>query len=274
MKSTESQKLRIKNKDNVHSNHRSRVKQKFVDGGFSNFAEHEILELLLYYAIPQQDTNPLSHRLINRFENLKGVFDASIENLLTIDGVGENTAILIKLIPALMQEYGKGVCNGLSTISNHKIAKEFCSNLYIGSSCEQFNVICINPLNKVTSYKELSSGSASRVMVSIRDITDYCLRNNCDRIIISHNHPQSNATPSNDDLLMTRRIFNSCVLNEIDVLDHIIVSPTDSYSLAEKGLMQQIKMDVMHSMGINPKSQKYEKFATSTLNYLAETNVE
>ena len=73
---------------------------------------------------------------------------------------------------------------------------------------------------------------------------------------------------------MTRRIFNSCVLNEIDILDHVIVSPTDTYSMAEKGLMQHIKMDVMHSMGINVKSPKYEKFATSTLEYVANANAD
>lgn len=271
MKTPESMKLRIK--DNLHVHHRSRQKQKFVDSGFRNFAEHEILELLLFYAIPQQDTNPTAHRLLNKFKSLKAVFDAPIENLLTIDGIGENSAILIKLIPALLQEYGKSTAGEIDVINNQLDAKRYCANLFVGASTEQFYVICLNPLNKVITCKELSSGSATKVDVKIRSITDFCFKNNCDRILIAHNHPQSDARPSNDDLLMTQRIFNSCVLNEIDVLDHLIISPTDAYSLAETNLMQELKMSVLDMMKYNLDKTKFQQFSTSTLKYLSDAKI-
>ena len=91
--------------DNVHSGHRERLKKRFIDNGFDNMEDHEILELLLFYAIPRKDTNELSHRLIDHFGSISSVFDASISSLIEVKGVSNNTAILIKMIPGISSVY-------------------------------------------------------------------------------------------------------------------------------------------------------------------------
>ena len=120
MKSESAKKIRIR--ENVHVNHRSRIKNKFVENGLSTFAEHEMLEMLLFFSIPQADTNPTAHRLIEKFGSLKGVFDANIDNLMAVDGVGTNSAILIKLFPALMREYNKQEIRQQNVLKNQTLA--------------------------------------------------------------------------------------------------------------------------------------------------------
>lgn len=253
--------------ENLHKNHRQRVRNKFINNGLKGFAEHEILEFLLFYAVPLRDTNPTAHRLINKYGSLSGVLGASYESLIATKGVGEQSATLIKLIPAIMQE-----CNKLglakTVIDNQKEAMEYIAGMFKGSSNELFYVICLNAQNQVLDVKEMSSGSPSRVDIKIRNITNYCLQQNCDRIIIAHNHPQSDPNPSNDDINMTQKLFNSSVLNDIDILDHIIVSPASCYSFAETGVMNQIKQEVLTLMKYNLDPSKIAKFSSSTANYV------
>ena len=267
MKKPESMKLRIKD-NNIHTHHRSRVKTKFAESGLTNFAPHEMLELLLFYSIPQADTNPTAHRLINKFGNLKNVFDANIENLLTVDGIGENSALLIKLMPALMNEYSKLVADNSLVITGCDVAIEYTKNLFLGIPHEVFYVICLSPENKIIDRTILSSGTVSSVNVSIRKLTQFCLNNNCGQIIVAHNHPMSEAFPSNDDIVMTKKIFNSSVLNEIDVIDHIIISPTGTFSFAKQKIMQQIKEEVLEINKFKIDKDTFNKCSTSVAKYL------
>lgn len=260
--------LKQKRSENIHANHRNRVKDKFYENGLSYFADHEILELLLFFSIPQADTNPTAHRLIKKFGSLKNVFDASIDNLLTIDGVGKNTALLIKLVPAIMHKYNLNSLKGIRELSNQILAKEFVSQIFKGVSNEEFYVICLNAKSEVIDMKDMSKGTANKVDVEIRKVTDYIIKHNCDRIIIAHNHPYGDPTPSNDDINMTHRIFNSCVLNDIDILDHIIYSPTGTYSFAEDGLMGTIKNTVLDLLRFQLNSDQYKKFSTSINEYV------
>ena len=139
---------------------------------------------------------------------------------------------------------------------------------YITSTVEEFYVICLNAKSEVTDIKEMGTGTSSRVDIQIRKITDYIIRNNCSRIIIAHNHPYGEAIPSNDDINMTRTLFNSCVLNDIDILDHLIYSPTGIYSFAEDGLMKTLKDSVLNMVKYNLNSEQFHKFSTSVNEYL------
>lgn len=266
MKDKSSCKLRVR--ENVHINHRSRLKNKFIDNGFSTFLEHEMLELLLFFSIPQADTNPTAHRLIEKFGSLKGVFDAPIDTLMTIDGIGTNSAILIKLLPSLMHEYLKQENREQLFIENQLQAKSYVEKLFSGVSLESFYVICLNAKSEIVDTKEMNSGTASKVDVQIRQITDYILKQNCDRIIITHNHPTGEKEPSNDDIRMTQKLFNSCVLNDIDILDHIIYSPSGIYSFAENGLMNQIKQSILNMLKLTIDKDQFMKFSTSVKEYL------
>lgn len=252
--------------ENIHKDHRQRVRSKFIAGGLDGFAEHEILELLLFYSIPLQDTNPTAHRLINRFGSLNKVFQAPYDSLVEIKGVGETTAALIKLVPAIMQECNKLDLTNL-VLKNQLMAVDYFAGIYRGSPNEKFYVLCLNADNKVIDVKEMNSGSATKVDIKIRTITAYCLQQNCERIIISHNHPQADPRPSNEDVIMTEKIFSSCVLNDIDIVDHIIIAPDGYYSFAESGILKTIKEDVVEAMKFNLTKQQYQKFSSPITNY-------
>lgn len=231
---------------NVHANHRNRVKQKFVKYGLSPFEEHEILEMLLYFSIPQMDTNPLAHSLIKEFGSLKEVLDAPIERLTTVKGIGENSAILIKFLSSMLSKYGQLKTKEKIVIKNQNIAKSFVSSLFNGVSNEQFYVICVNAKSEVIGYKELNSGSETKVDVDIRQLTNFVLQKKCDRILIAHNHPNSNPFPSDSDIGMTRKICNSCILNDIELLDHLIYSPYGIISFAEEGFIDAINQNLVN----------------------------
>lgn len=253
--------------ENLHKNHRKRIKTKFLQSGLDGFTEHEILELLLYFSIPQADTNPTAHRLINTFGSLSGVLEASYDNLTSVVGVGEQSATLIKLIPAIMSEFNKNELKR-AVINNQKDAIKYLFNIFKGVTVEQFYVICINGKNEVISVKQMNTGSTNKVDVRIRSVTELCLKHNCNRIIIAHNHPESDAMPSVEDITMTERIFNSSVLNEIDIIDHIIISPHDSYSFAEAGVMQQIKHEIIELTKYNISKEAYNRMSSSTAKYV------
>lgn len=257
-------------KNNIHANHRQRMKNKFINASCSidSFAEHEILELLLYYSIPQADTNPLAHKLISKYGSLKNVLESNIDNLKSTPGVGEHTAVLLKLIPAISNFCNIQYVNDIKTINNQLVAKDYISHLFQGVSHEEFYVICLRANGEIIDKKKLSTGDSTKVEVKLRAVTDFALKNDCERIIVAHNHPHTKSKPSDEDIVMTHKLFSSCVLNDIDVLDHIIYSPFGCYSFAETDILLAIKKDVLNMLKINIDSERYKKFSASIENYV------
>ena len=255
-------------KSNLHANHRQRMKNKFFTNGFNGFSEHEMLEMLLFYSVPQADTNPTAHELINKCGGLKNVFDASYENLLSVDGVGMHSAILIKLVQELALEYSRQKTRKGTILSNQLLAIDFISTLFENEPNEILFVICLDAKNSVINCQKLGEGDFCKVSVQIRTITNHILKNNCDRIIIAHNHPYTKPNPSDEDILMTHKLTHSCILNDIDVLDHIIWSPEGSYSFAGEGIMKGIKSDILATLKYSENSLPYRRFHTSTEEYV------
>lgn len=253
---------------NIHKNHRSRVREKFIKNGLVPFDEHEILEFLLFYSIPQANTNPIAHKLIDEFGSLKSVLDASPDRLGSVKGVGERTATLINLVSGIVHAYNKLSAGEMKTISNQEMAKEYVSKVLTGLTEECLFVICLSPKCEILGTKELKSNSTSFIDVQIRDITNFALKHNCNRIILAHNHPLGTAEPSNDDLYMTKRIFSSSVLNDIDIIDHIIYADNDIYSFAEDGKMKEIKEEVLNALKYSLSKDQVKRFSTSTQEYI------
>lgn len=248
-----------KEERNIHAEHRKRVKRKYVTSGLEQFADHEVLEMLLYFSIPQMDTNPIAHRLMKHFHNLSSVFDASIDELTEVPGVGEHSAILINLIPALMRRYTKDKSKAISIIENQQMAKEYLTKLYDCSEIEQFFIICLRPDNSIIDSTCLSVGTCSKVEIQIRELTRYVFKNKCERIIIAHNHPHSIAEPSEEDILMTHKLVSSCVLNDIEILDHLIIAPDGVFSFSKAGLLKSISEELIKRMAIDPSSLRYRR---------------
>ncbi len=241
--------------ENVHKDHRKRLKSQFIENGLNSLTDIQKLELLLFFSIPQKDTNPLSHRLIDEFGSLSGVFSTDYNRLMNVKGVKENTATLITLVKSLLTTISMPALKDY--ISGTGEAKRYCSKLYVGVEVEQFYVICLNKSNYIKSVKILKSGTADEIEVQIRSITEFALNHNCNRIIISHNHPFGFGAMSDEDCRFTYLLICSCILNSIEVLDHIIVGTDKTISLFEQHILPKLKEKAYNAIKLSEKKQTF-----------------
>ena len=224
---------------NIHKDHRSRLKNQFVQNGIDALTDVQKLELLLFYAIPQKDTNPISHKLINEFGSLSSVMSAGFHELTRVDGVKDNAATLIKFFGSMLNYCGRPDGDELLTSSSK--TKEFVTKYFNHIDVEQFYVFCLTKSNCVKKAFLINSGSTSEVNVQIRNITEKAVETNCNRMIIAHNHPHGKAIMSAQDCRFTYSLLCSCILNNIELLDHIIVGTDQTISLYEQGILAKLK---------------------------------
>lgn len=263
----EMKKLSKESKQNIHKNHRARLKSQFVEYGIEPLTDVQKLELLLFYSIPQKDTNPIAHELISTFGSLKNVLKANYNQLMQVSGVKENTATLIMLTNSMLNYIERPA--GQTNISSSKTAKEFASKFYYNVDVEQFYVICLTKSNDVIKSFMIKSGTIDEVDVQIRTITQVALDCKCNKIIISHNHPNGKAQMSDEDCAFTYSIVCSCMLNSIDVVDHIIVGTDKTISLQEQQVLQKIKERAIKTIQI-PRDKKVFLSSLSA-NYVVDT---
>ncbi|MBE7033398.1 MAG: DNA repair protein RadC [Ruminococcaceae bacterium] len=222
----------------LHKKHRTRVKERFLKEGLSSFADHEVLELLLFYAIPQGDVNPVAHKLIDEFKSPSAVFNASVEELCKVDGIGEHSAILIKMIPELSKFY-----NALSTREKKFIETTFDAGEYVckkigAEKKEVFAVICLDSQRKVLAFEILEEGTVAQATIHPRKVVNLVVKHNASAVILAHNHPSAGAYASENDRILTNRLCTVLEGMDVHVLDHIIAaSPEKFVSMADSGLM-------------------------------------
>ena len=218
--------------ENPHQNHRARLRETFRKAGVDGMPDHNLLELLLFYSIPRKDTNELAHRLILTFGSLNRVFDASYEELLSVDGMGESSALLISSIPAVCKRYAEGGKTDKIDLCEPSDAIEYAIRKFYGSKTEEFYVMCLDGTGCLTNCCKIGDGSVSTVSVNKRKVLEVVLRNNADRVILAHNHPNGVAAPSREDVNMTGEISSMLKSVGIRLADHIIVANGDAISLA------------------------------------------
>ena len=220
-----------------HDGHRSRMKKRFLHYGLSNFDDHNVLELLLFYAQPRKDTNALAHRLMQTFGSLDAVFEATPEALMKVDGVGESAAILIHLVPEAARRYRIAKETPGTILGSSKDVGQYMIPRFLNCRGEAVYMLCLDPKHRVIGCHELSSGSPTSVSVTVRQIVEIALTQNAAAVILAHNHPNGLALPSPEDNASTQRIRNALALVNIPLLDHIIVSGEDFVSMADSGLL-------------------------------------
>ena len=217
---------------NPHENHRARLRETFRQAGIDGMPDHNLLEFLLFYSIPRKDTNELAHRLIASFGSLNKVFDATYEELLKIDGMGENSAMLISSIPALCRRYEEGITKGKINLSEPEKAAGYVIKKFYGSKVEEFYMLCLDGTGNLLNCCKIGSGSVSSVNVDKRSVLETAFRNNTDGVIFAHNHPGGVVAPSREDILLTSELCSLLKTVGIRLIDHIIVSGGDYLSLA------------------------------------------
>jgi DNA repair protein RadC len=220
----------------LHDGHRQRKKQRFLQHGLDSFADHEVLELLLFYAIPRRDTNETAHRLLEHFGTLKGVLTASVEELQKVEGVGESTAAFLHLLQAV--GYRALRTAGDDTILNSvDSAGAYFQKLLRGERREVLYQVCLDAKGKVLSHKRLSSGTVSMAPVNVREVVENALYTDASGVLLAHNHPSGIALPSEDDRQITLQIRQALGTMGIELVDHIIVADNDFVSMAASGML-------------------------------------
>ena len=221
--------------ENLHEGHRKRMKERFIKSGLDDFAPHNILELLLFYSIPRGDTNPVAHRLIDTFGSLSGVFDATPEELAKVDGVGENSAILISMIPQIARKYLEDKADTANIVGGCSDIGAFLLPKFVGRTNEALMMVSIDNKNKIISCSVVAEGTVDSAKVSRRKIMEEAMKVKATRVILAHTHPCGVAVPSSEDVVMTKEIGRLFAQVGIELVDHIIVANDDYVSMAASG---------------------------------------
>ena len=221
----------------VHDGHRKRLKTQFLIHG-EDFHDHQLLELLLCYAIPQGDVNDLAHALLDQFGSLAGVFDALPASLTRVDGVGEHTAVLLKLIPKLAGRYSTIRSSPGDILASSRAARDYLLPYFqTGPRNEMVYLVCMDAKYKVLGCHKLGEGTVNAADITPRRVVELALAHNASAVLLAHNHVSGLALPSNADLLTTETLAR--VLREVGVelADHLIFTEDDMVSLKDSGLL-------------------------------------
>ena len=220
----------------VHDGHRLRLKERFLRESLDNFEEHQVLELLLFYGIPQRDTNPIAHELIARFGSLSAVLEAKPEELEQVPYVGENVSTLFRLVTEVCRYYQVNSAMQEKILATIYDCGRYLVPFFYGRQHETVFLLCLDAKCKVLACEKVGQGGVNSAGVSVRQIVETALKNNASAVILAHNHPSGLALPSSEDVTTTRRIAAALDAVEILLTDHIIVADNDWVSLAQSGL--------------------------------------
>lgn len=228
----------------VHDGHRDRLRARFLKEGLEGFAPHNALELLLFYALPRCDTNALSHALLQHFGSLAGVFDASLEELQSVKGVGYNTAVLIKLIPSLGAVYMEDKLHpGVMLNTTEKAGRYFLPRFY-GKTAECVYMAALDDKRKVLRCTNLEEGGiVNAVNLSIRKILEEAIHTNATGVLLAHNHPGGVALPSSNDKWATRQAYHALKMINVELVDHIVVAGDDFVSMNDSGFFDLLRKE-------------------------------
>lgn len=218
-----------------HAMHRERVRNLFLKSGLEGFSDHNVLELLLFYAIPQRDTNLTAHRLIDRFGTLRNVLDAPVEELCKVQGMGLYSATFLSILPQLFRRYnedGRQIALQLSDENAAQAIRQYLCARYIGEAQESVYLLSFGADGRMIACTNLARGSSLSVAISERLVLETVIRLNAASVVLAHNHPGGVAAPSKDDVDVTRQVADA--LNRIDVrlIDHLIVAGGEAFSMA------------------------------------------
>ncbi len=200
------------------------MKGRFLQDGFGNFRDHEILEFLLFYAMPRKDTNELGHLLLSRFGSLDRVFDAPIEELMRVEGVGEHTAVLLKTVPELSRRYRLSKLKKQSDMQSMQTVGDFLVEHYMPVSYEQVTMLLLDARQRMISFEVVHNGSANSSDLNIRRIVEIALAKGASSIILAHNHPNGELTPSDTDVATTKYLMKAFEPIDLHLREHVLVA--------------------------------------------------
>ncbi len=217
----------------IHEGHRQRLKSRFRKEGLDNFDELYVLELLLFYCVPRRDTNPLAHKLLEKFGSLNGVLGASREELEKTEGINENISTFLSLITQVGRYYQVKQSQPGQILQTIDQCGNFLVPYFYGREVETVFMLCLDAKCKVICCKKVGEGSVNSANIPVRRIVEMALAVNATTVILAHNHPSGLAIPSADDVQTTLRVAKALEAVELILADHIVVCKDDFVSIVQ-----------------------------------------
>lgn len=222
------------NKKSPHEGHRQRLKKRYLLTDGKGFSEHEILELLLFYAIKRQNTNELAHDLIEKFGSINNMIELSIDELKQVKGVGDECALLLKVVFSTAKKYVEGQHVEMKVLNNIRDVVMYADLLTLGAINEQLYGIFLDDRLQVIDTVLLGVGSLNLIRPILRIILEQCLFKRATQVILFHNHPKGELTPSREDIDFTLTIERELDIINVRLIEHVIINGTGDYSLILK----------------------------------------
>ena len=225
---------------NLEKGHRERLRKRYIKSGLEGFNDYEVLELLLTYSIARKDVKPIAKELIEKFGTIDEIAKSDIKSLLEVDGIGEGSAVFLKLIGdvALTLYREKIEDKDILTIKSKNILLSYLRGEIGHSPREEFKILFLDISNKLIASETLFSGTIDKSAIYPREIVERVIKNRAKSVIFAHNHPSGNISPSKKDIELTQYMYDSLKLLEIRLLDHIIVTKNSYFSFLEEGLIE------------------------------------
>ena len=231
--------------DNMHSGHRMRLKKQLREGGADRLSEYQLLELLLFFSIPREDTNPLAHRLIDKFGTWPAVLSASYEDLCRVEGVSEHTATLLMLCGQLIPLYHEEM-QKRRPLENENALAEYLQARFVNEKNEKVVLLSLNNRKEPLACTVVSTGSITAAEAGTREIIEIALRTSATAVVLAHNHPAGHPVPSAEDIAVTKQLVNALRLVDVALVDHFIFAKDEYLSLRRQPRYAPIFLHAMY----------------------------
>jgi DNA repair protein RadC len=217
--------------------HRKRLRARFLDGGAAAMPDYELLEMVLFRALPRQDVKPLARTLLDRFGDFNGVLSAPAARLCEVKGVGESVLVELKLVEAAAHRLARTRVMGRPVLSSWTALLDYCRTAMAHREIEQFRVLFLDRKNVLIADEEQARGTVDHVPVYPREVVKRALELNASALILVHNHPSGDPTPSQSDITMTAQVETACGALGLVLHDHIIVGKARELSFRTEGYL-------------------------------------
>ena len=221
----------------LHSGHRQRMRERVMRDGTENLADHELLEMLLYYVIPRGNTNEQAHELLHTYQSLQDLVDGDPDMLRHVQGLGESSVVFFALLREMIRRYHRKENRRRPVLRTQEDCGTYFMDLFAQERVECLYMVCLDAQRRVTATVALARGNAESSTVQMSDLAEAAVRFRARRILLAHNHPGGTITPSMEDLETTHQIVEALRPLGIQVLDHYIVAGNRYLSLSANGLM-------------------------------------
>ncbi|MTH76635.1 RadC family protein [Paracoccus aestuariivivens] len=219
------------------SDHRARLRERFMQGGAEAMPDYELLELVLFRAIPRQDVKPLARLLIDQFGDFNRVLSASATRLTAVSGVGPAVVQELKIVEAAAQRLARSKVMHRPVLTSWHALLDYCHTAMAHREIEQFRVLYLDRKNVLIADEEQAKGTVDHVPVYPREIMRRALELTASALILVHNHPSGDPTPSQADITMTKRICAAAEVMGITVHDHLIIGRSRELSFRSEGML-------------------------------------